>query len=186
MPRGGAALDASLLEDVRALALDKVGKVGESGGGSRVEVTLSQPRSAPAPRALPDHRALPAARRAPLGQERGSACAARSGRTPWNVYLPITVKVFGRALVVPAGAAAGSVLADADLAEAEVDLAEEFTPAFVDRKLAVGRTLAQALQPGPGACARPSSRRASGSPPARRSRSSPPATASRSKATARR
>jgi Tfp pilus assembly protein PilN len=31
------------------------------------------------------------------------------GRTPWNVYLPIVVKVWGRALVVPAGAAAASV-----------------------------------------------------------------------------
>ena len=49
---------------------------------------------------------------------------------------------------MPAGAAAGSVLTDADLAEAEVDLAEEFTPAFVDRTLVVGRTLAQALRPG--------------------------------------
>jgi len=72
----------------------------------------------------------------------------KTGPTPWNVYLPVTVKVFGRALVVPAGAAAGSVLAEADLAEAEVDLAEEFTPALVDPRLAVGRTLAQNLRPG--------------------------------------
>src|SRR5213075_3004468 len=57
------------------------------------------------------------------------------GRTAWNVYLPIAVKVWGRALVVPAGAAAGSVLADSDLADAEVDLAEEFTPVFVDKKM---------------------------------------------------
>ena len=56
--------------------------------------------------------------------------------------------MFGRALVVPAGAAAGSVLADADLAEAEVDLAEEFAPAVIDPLLAVGRTLAQNLKAG--------------------------------------
>jgi len=49
---------------------------------------------------------------------------------------------------VPAGATAGSVVADADLDEAEVDLAEEFTATFLDRKLVVGRTLAQALRPG--------------------------------------
>ena len=43
---------------------------------------------------------------------------------------------------------APSVLAEADLDEAEVDLAEEFTPVFFDRQLVVGRTLAQALRPG--------------------------------------
>jgi flagella basal body P-ring formation protein FlgA len=64
------------------------------------------------------------------------------------VYLPIVVKVWGRALVVPAGATAGTVFADANLEEAEVDLAAEPTPAIVDRKLVVGRTLAQSLQPG--------------------------------------
>ncbi|HEY2187730.1 MAG TPA: flagellar basal body P-ring formation chaperone FlgA, partial [Caldimonas sp.] len=72
----------------------------------------------------------------------------KEGRTLWNVYLPIVVKVWGRALVVPAGATAGSVLADADLAEADVDLAEEFTPAIVERSAVVGRTLAQTLRPG--------------------------------------
>ena len=63
-------------------------------------------------------------------------------------YLPIVVKVWGRALVVTAGAAAGTVIADAALDEAEVDLAAEPTPAIVDRKAIVGRTLAQSLQPG--------------------------------------
>ncbi|MGZ5206503.1 MAG: flagellar basal body P-ring formation chaperone FlgA, partial [Caldimonas sp.] len=70
------------------------------------------------------------------------------GPTPWNVYLPITVKVWGRALVVPAGAVAGGTLTSADLAEAEVDLAEDVAPAVVDPKLAVGRVLAQNLKPG--------------------------------------
>ena len=51
-------------------------------------------------------------------------------------------------MVVPAGAVAGSTLTSADLAEAEVDLAEEFTPALVEPKLAVGRVLAQNLKPG--------------------------------------
>ena len=60
----------------------------------------------------------------------------------------IVVKVWAKALVVPAGAAANSVVADADLADAEVDLAEESTPVFVDRKAVVGRTLAQSLRPG--------------------------------------
>ena len=72
----------------------------------------------------------------------------RQGPTAWNVYLPITVKVWAKALVVAAGASAGSVLADADLQEAEVDLAEEHTAVVLDRGLLVGRTLAQSLKPG--------------------------------------
>jgi flagella basal body P-ring formation protein FlgA len=140
---GGAALDASLLDDVRALAL---GKVGES-GGSRVEVTLGQldPRLRLAPCQSIEPYLPPGVRL--WGKARiGLRC--KVGTTPWNVYLPVTVRVFGRALVVPAGAAAGSVLAESDLAEAEVDLAEDFTPALVDPRLAVGRTLAQNLKPG--------------------------------------
>jgi len=143
---GGAALDAALLGDVRALALDKVGKAGES-GGSRVEVTLGQldPRLRLAPCQNIEPYLPPGVRL--WGKARiGLRC--KVGTTPWNVYLPVTVKVFGRALVVPAGAAAGSVLAESDLAEAEVDLAEDFTPALVDPRLAVGRTLAQNLKPG--------------------------------------
>jgi len=140
---GGAALDASLLDDVRALAL---GKVGDS-GGSRVEVTLGQldPRLRLAPCQSIEPYLPPGVRL--WGKARiGLRC--KVGTTPWNVYLPVTVRVFGRALVVPAGAAAGSVLAESDLAEAEVDLAEDFTPALVDPRLAVGRTLAQNLKPG--------------------------------------
>ena len=76
----------------------------------------------------------------------GLKCA--EGPSAWNVYLPITVKVFGRAVVVPAGAAAGSVLTAGDLAEAEVDLAEDWSAPIVDPERAVGRTLAQALKPG--------------------------------------
>ena len=139
----GAALDASLLDDVRALAL---GKAGES-GGSRVEVSIGQldPRLRLAPCQSIEPYLPPGVRL--WGKARiGLRC--KVGPTPWNVYLPITVKVFGRALVVPGGAVAGSVLTEADLAEAEVDLAEEFTPALLEPKLAVGRTLAQNLKPG--------------------------------------
>ena len=49
---------------------------------------------------------------------------------------------------MPAGAATGTIVADGQLEEAEVDLAAEQTPAIVDRKAVVGRTLAQSLQPG--------------------------------------
>jgi len=138
-----SALAAGLLDEVRSLALDKAG----APAAARVEVVVGQldPRLhlAPCERIEPY---LPANVRL-WGKSRiGLRCT--QGRTAWNVYLPIVVKVWGRALVVPAGAAAGSVLAEADLEEAEVDLAEEFTAAFFDRKLVVGRTLSQSLRPG--------------------------------------
>jgi flagella basal body P-ring formation protein FlgA len=137
------ALAAGLVEQVRSLALDKA----TPPGAARVEVVVGQldPRLhlAPCERIEPY---LPPNVRL-WGKSRiGLRC--KEGRTAWNVYLPIVVKVWGRALVVPAGATAGSVLAESDLAEAEVDLAEELTPVFFDRKLVVGRTLAQALRPG--------------------------------------
>jgi len=137
------ALAAGLVEQVRVLALDKAA----GPAATRVEVIVGtlDPRLhlAPCDRIEPY---LPTNVRL-WGKSRiGLRC--KEGRTAWNVYLPIVVKVWGRALVVPAGAAAGTVLADSDLAEAEVDLAEEFTAAFVDRRAVVGRTLAQALKPG--------------------------------------
>jgi flagella basal body P-ring formation protein FlgA len=137
------ALAAGLIDQVRLLALDKAA----SPVAARIEVVVGQldPRLhlAPCERIEPY---LPPNVRL-WGKSRiGLRCTA--GRTPWNVYLPIVVKVWGRGLVVPAGAASGSVLAEGDVEEAEVDLAEEFTPALVDRSLVVGRTLAQALRPG--------------------------------------
>src|SRR5436190_1226194 len=137
------ALAAGLVDQVRSLALDKA----TAPGAGRIDIVVGQldPRLhlAPCERIEPY---LPPNVRL-WGKSRiGLRCA--QGRTAWNVYLPIVVKVWGRALVVPAGAAAGSVLADSDLADAEVDLAEELTPVFVDKKMIVGRTLGQPLRPG--------------------------------------
>ena len=78
----------------------------------------------------------------------GLRCTA--GATRWNVYLPVTVKVFARAVVAAALLPAGAVLNAADLKLAEVDLAEEPSPALTDPALPVGRTLAQTLKPGQG------------------------------------
>jgi flagella basal body P-ring formation protein FlgA len=138
-----ASLDAGLVDQVRSLAL---GKVAEP-GAPRVEVVVGQldPRLRLAPCERMEPYLPPNVRL--WGRSRvGLRC--KQGPTAWNVYLPVTVKVWARALVVPAGASAGSVLAEADLAEAEVDLAEEHTAVVLDRKQLVGRTLAQSLRPG--------------------------------------
>lgn len=136
-------LDAALVDQVRGLASGKAAEPGQP----RVEVVVGQLdprlRLAPCERIepyLPPNVKL-------WGKSRvGLRC--KQGPTAWNVYLPITVKVWARALVVAAGASAGSVIADADLQEAEVDLAEEHTAVILDRGLLVGRTLAQSLKPG--------------------------------------
>lgn len=70
------------------------------------------------------------------------------GAVRWNVYLPITVKVFGPALVAASALPAGTVLGEGDLQVAEVDLAAHLQPAVTDLGAAVGRPLALALNPG--------------------------------------
>lgn len=70
------------------------------------------------------------------------------GATAWNVYLPITVKVYGLALVSQQPLPAGSVIAAADLVKAEVDLAEDSSEAVHQASQAVGRTLAKPMVAG--------------------------------------
>jgi flagella basal body P-ring formation protein FlgA len=70
------------------------------------------------------------------------------GPTLWNIYLPVTVKVFGRALVATHPLPAGSVLTAGDLTQAEVDLAEDSSAVVVDPDAAGGRVLARALKAG--------------------------------------
>ena len=141
---GAAAIAPAVIDEVRGLALERAAPAARS---ARIEVTVGSldPRLhlAPCDRIEPF---LPPGVRL-WGKSRiGLRC--KEGRTAWTVYLPIVVKVWGRAIVVPAGAPAGAVVADADLAEGEVDLAEEPTAVFVDRKAVVGRTLTQTLRPG--------------------------------------
>ncbi|HWH82425.1 MAG TPA: flagellar basal body P-ring formation chaperone FlgA [Burkholderiaceae bacterium] len=141
----GAALASGLEQQVRQLALD----AGRSGvpGAPRVEVSVGQLdarlRLAPCAQVqayVPDGVRL-------WGKSRvGLRCV--QGPTKWNVYLPITVKVFGTALVVTRGAASGSVLSAADLSLAEVDLAEDASPPVARAELAVGRTVAHTLKVG--------------------------------------
>lgn len=83
----------------------------------------------------------------PWGRTRvGLRCL--SGPKRWNVYLPITVKVFGPALVASSALMAGTVLTEADLHEAEVDLAAENGAVLTDPEQAVGRTLTRMVSAG--------------------------------------
>jgi len=144
-PEAQSGLDASLEQQVRQLALD--GTRAATPGMPRVEIGVGQldPRLRLAPCQhvdpyVPDGMRL-------WGKTRiGLRCT--QGAVKWNVYLPITVKVFGQALVATSGISAGMLLTEENLTAAEVDLAEDSSPAVAKPELAVGHTLTRALHPG--------------------------------------
>ena len=76
----------------------------------------------------------------------GLRCADAGVR--WNVFLPITVDVFGPGLVAAAALPAGAMLGAADLKAATVNLSASPSAALAAAELAIGRTLARPLQPG--------------------------------------
>lgn len=145
LPADAPDSPAVLEQQVRQLALD--GARAGSPGGPRIEVGVGQldPRLhlAPCQRIepyLPDGTRL-------WGRGRiGLRCT--QGAVRWNVYLPVTVKAFGTALVATTSLGVGAVLAAADVTQAEVDLAEDTSSAVADAEVAVGRVLTRTLRPG--------------------------------------
>lgn len=137
-------LDAGIEQQVRQLAL---AGTQQAGNGLRVEIEVGRLdprlRLAPCQRIEPY---LPAHTRL-WGKTRiGLRCT--QGQSRWNVFLPITVKVFGPALVATVPLPAGATVAGADLIQAEVDLAEDPSVALMDANLAIGRTVARAVNAG--------------------------------------
>ena len=144
---GLAALGGHLEQQVRQLALD--GSRTAAPGAPRIEVVVGQLdarlRLAPCARVEPY---LPEGTR-PWGKSRiGLRCT--EGAVKWNVYLPITVRAFAPGWVATANANAGSVLAATDLAQGEVDLAEDTSAPLLNAEAAVGRQLARPLKAGQG------------------------------------
>lgn len=140
------SLDATLAQQVRELAREGTRRVGPAG---RVEIDVGQldPRLklAPCEQVQPY---LPAQARLWGSTRIGLRCL--QGRTHWNVYLPITVKVYAPALVAAAALPAGSVIGAADLREAEVDWAGAPGVVYTRAEALVGRTLARPLVAGAG------------------------------------
>ena len=139
------ALDAGVEQQVRALALAGSARTGTA----RVEVEVGQLdprlRLAPCQQVEPY---LPAGTRL-WGRTRiGVRCV--QGTSKWNVFLPVTAKVYGQALVAAAPLSAGTVVAEADLKQAEVDLADGASMALTDPRAVVGRTLTRAINAGQG------------------------------------
>jgi flagella basal body P-ring formation protein FlgA len=137
----GAAETSALAQQVRQFALDAA-----TAPGLRLEVDVgaldSRLRLAPCDRVEPY---LPTGTRL-WGRTRiGLRCT--QGVTLWNVYLPLTVKVFGPGLVAVAALPAGTVLAPAHLQPGEVNLAEG-AAGLRAAEAALGRTLARPLAAG--------------------------------------
>ena len=70
------------------------------------------------------------------------------GPAAWNVYLPVTVRVFGPGWVAASPLPAGHVLSQTDVRPAEINLSEHRSPAIADGPSIVGRALAQPLSAG--------------------------------------
>jgi flagellar basal body P-ring formation protein FlgA len=142
-------IDSAVEQQVREMAITatRAATKDPALGVSRVEISVGsldkRLRLAPCQRIepyLPPNTKL-------WGKTRiGLRCA--QGATAWNVYLPITVRVFGQALVSLQPLAAGSVIAANDLVKGEVDLAEDGSDAVQNHAVAVGRTLAKPMVAG--------------------------------------
>ena len=140
-----SGLEASLEQQVRELALAGTRKVPE--GVTRVDIQVGQldPRLRLAPCQRVEPYLSPGTRL--WGRARiGLRCM--QGPSAWNVFLPVTIRIYGRALVAAAPLSAGSVIGPSDVIQAEVDLAEDPSLAVSDAQLAVGRTLARAVNAG--------------------------------------
>ena len=144
-PAAEGALDEAVLQQIQSLG--EQASAGLAPGAVRVEVEPGRLdprlRLAPCERVEPH---LPPGAKA-WGRTRiGLRCV--EGPRPWNVYLPVTVKVFAPALVAAAALPAGTVLRADQLHTAEVDWAAGRSPAVTDASRLVGRVLARPLAAG--------------------------------------
>lgn len=137
-----AAVGEALAEQVRSLA-----RGAPQAPGARVEVEVGtlDPRLKLAPCARIEPHLPPGTR---LWGRTRIALRCADGPVRWQVYLPLTVKVFAPALAAAVPLAAGHEITAADLQLAEVDVAAEPGAALKDPALAVGRMLERPLAPG--------------------------------------
>ena len=114
--------------------------------GTRVEVDVgsldARLKLAPCARITPH---LPAGTRLWGRAQVGLRCVEGAR---WNVYVPVTVKVFAPAWTVNQPLAHGTVLAAEHLQQEVLDIAAEPSPAIQQAQVALGRPLARALKPG--------------------------------------
>lgn len=147
---GTQTLQAELEALVKAKSAEVSGAdPKEAAGAPRIEIVLGQldPRLRLAPcdkvhAYLPEGARLWGRTRVGLRCERGAV--------RWNVYWPLTVKVWAPAVVAVASLKPGTVLSAADLRIAETDLASSNSPAVLRPQDVIGRALLRPLEPGQG------------------------------------
>ncbi len=72
------------------------------------------------------------------------------GTTAWSISVPVTIRVYGRALVAVNHIMAGAPLTAQNVALGEVDLVSDTSPALTDIQAIEGRTLARSMSAGQG------------------------------------
>jgi flagella basal body P-ring formation protein FlgA len=144
LPLPAAALADALAQRVQALADEAAQRTAPA---LRVQVRLGQldPRLklAPCTNIQPY---LPTGVRLWGPSRIGLRCLDAGVR--WNVYLPLTVDVFGPGLVATAPLAVGTTLSAADFKPATINLAAAQTLAVAEADHAIGRALARPLAAG--------------------------------------
>jgi flagella basal body P-ring formation protein FlgA len=70
------------------------------------------------------------------------------GTVRWNVFLPVTVKAFGKAWVLNTNVSPGAILTANDAQEAEVDWAEDNSPVVADPQDWIGKVATRQLASG--------------------------------------
>jgi flagella basal body P-ring formation protein FlgA len=138
-----AGLDAATRREIETLGREAT--AGLAGARVEVEAGRLDPRLKLAPCERVEAR-LPAGARA-WGRTR-VAVRCTQGPVPWQVYLPVTVRVFAPAWVAAADLPTGTVLEAAHLQQAEVDWAAERSPPLAGAGPALGRRLQRPLAPG--------------------------------------
>ncbi|NML14902.1 flagellar basal body P-ring formation chaperone FlgA [Azohydromonas caseinilytica] len=145
-PATASVLDPALLERVRGLAQQGAQAGAAEVPGARVVVELGtlDPRLRLAPCAqvqpyLPNGQRMWGRARIGLRCTQGAA---------WNVFLPVSVKVFMPSLVLTQSLPAGTLLDATHLGSEEVDVAAGSSPAVTRAEQALGRTLTRAMGAG--------------------------------------
>jgi flagella basal body P-ring formation protein FlgA len=140
-----AQLAPEVLARAQALAGDAAAALAPAGARVEVETGVLDPRLTLAPCGRVE--AYLAAGVPGWGRTRvGLRCS--DGRVRWNVFLPVTVRVWAPALVSTAALPAGAHLAQAQLGRADIDWGAEAQPAFDPATPLAGRTLARAVAAG--------------------------------------
>jgi flagella basal body P-ring formation protein FlgA len=144
-PVAAQGLDAGVLAQVQQLALAGATVGAPPQARVVVQVGALDPRLKLAPCAQVQPY-LPAGMHM-WGRTRiGLRCV--DGLARWNVSVPVAVKVFGRALVAATPLPAGTVLTQAVLSVADIDIAAEPGAVFTDAAALTGRTLSRPVAGG--------------------------------------